>query len=156
MAPEQARGDVQAIGPVSDVYSLGAILYELLTGRPPFRGATVVDTLEQVRTQDPVPPGRLQPKLPRDLETICLKCLRKDPSYRYESAAALSDDLDRFLVGKTIRARPTSPWERGWKLAKRRPAVAMLLAVSLLTLFTTGIVGVLYGWYTDQLAQFAA
>src|SRR5262249_7643540 len=97
MAPEQARGQGKAAGPEVDGYALGAILYECLTGRPPFKGGSVLDTLEQVVNTDPVPPTRLQPRVPPDLENICLKCLRKEPGRRYGGAAALARDLRRFL-----------------------------------------------------------
>lgn len=135
MAPEQASGQAQAAGPAADVYSLGAILYALLTGRPPFQGATALATLEQVRLHDPVSPTRLQAGVPRDLATICLKCLEKDPRKRYAAAAALADDLDRFLAGRTILARPASTLERGWKWALRRPALAALLTLACLVAF---------------------
>jgi WD40 repeat protein len=130
MSPEQA-GEGKKIGPAADTYALGAILYECLTGRPPFLGETVLDTLAQLRTQEPVPPRRLQPKVPRDLETICLKCLEKQPSRRYASCQQLADDLRRYLQGESIQARPVGMLERGRKWAQRRPAAAALLAVSL-------------------------
>jgi tetratricopeptide (TPR) repeat protein len=133
MAPELTRGHGPGAdgGPPADVYGLGAILYELLTGRPPFRGASVADTLEQVRTLDPVPVRRLQPQVPRDLETVCLKCLEKEPGRRYATAAALADDLRRFLDGRPVRARPAGAAARLLRWARRRPALAALVAVSL-------------------------
>jgi tetratricopeptide (TPR) repeat protein len=133
MAPEQAEGKVKEVGPAVDVYALGAILYELLTGRPPFRGASVMETLRQVVSQEVLPPRQLQPRTPPDLETICLKCLNKEPARRYASAAALADDLRRWLEGRPILARPSPWWERAWKWAKRRPAAAALVGVGALT-----------------------
>jgi WD40 repeat protein len=145
MAPEQAGGKRQEVGPAADTYALGAILYELLTGRPPFQAETGIEMLLLVRSEDPLPPGRLRRKVPRDLETICLKCLEKDPRRRYATAQALADDLRRFLAGEPIRARPTPAWERGLKWAKRRPAVAALFAAILL-----GFVGVTWQWLRAQ------
>jgi serine/threonine protein kinase len=114
MAPEQAQGSGSAVGPLVDVWALGAILYELLTCRPPFNGESVLDTLLQVRFNEPVRPARLQPKVPRALETICLKCLEKEPAKRYASAAALADDLRRHLDGRPIQAQPPSVFSRVW------------------------------------------
>ncbi len=149
MAPEQALGKV---GPACDIYSLGAILYELLTGRPPHQGVTPMDTLQQVMTLEPVRPSRLQPKVPRDLETICLKCLNRDPAKRYADAGSLADDLQRFLGNKPIRARPAGMVERALKWARRRPAAAALIAVLVVSVF--GFLGGLL-WHNAQLHEAA-
>ncbi len=129
MAPEQAEGRNRRIAATTDVYALGAVLYELLTGRPPFRGANAIETLEQVKTVDPVPPSRLVAGLSRDVETICLKCLEKAPAARYPTAEALADDLRRFTAGEPIQAHPASAWTHARKWAARRPAVASALIV---------------------------
>ena len=136
MAPEQAGGKNREIGPAADIYSLGAILYELLVGRPPFRAGNPIDTIRQVIEQEPVPPRQLEPRVPHDLETICLKCLEKDPSRRFDGAMALADDLRRFVEGDPIQARPTPAWERAWKWGKRRKALVALLAVSTLAVLS--------------------
>jgi eukaryotic-like serine/threonine-protein kinase len=131
MAPEQAKGWDRDIGPAADIYSLGAILYEMLTGRPPLKGTTPGETLKLVQEEDPVSPSRLRSKLPFDLETICLKCLARDPRKRYPDAYAVAEDLERYLIGESILARRTPIWERGIKQARKRPATAMLVAVAI-------------------------
>lgn len=138
MSPEQASGTTQQIGIAADVYALGAILYECLTSRPPFHGPTAADTLMQVLHNDPVSPSRLQPTVPRDLETICLKCLQKRPHQRYASAHDLAEDLRRYQAGESIHARPVGRWERIVKWCVRRPAVAALLGLVLLLIVVGG------------------
>jgi tetratricopeptide (TPR) repeat protein/tRNA A-37 threonylcarbamoyl transferase component Bud32 len=131
MAPEQARGHRGLVGPAVDVYALGAILYELLTGRPPFRAETHAETILQVISQDPVPPSRLNAGIPRDLETICQKCLCKEPEGRYGDARALAEDLRRFLEGRPIQARPLSRTARLWRWCRRNPTAAAISVVLL-------------------------
>ncbi len=140
MAPEQVAALPGTIGPAADLYALGALLYHLLTGHPPFQGASSADTLDQVRNQDPVPPRRLNARIPRDLETICLTCLEKAPSRRYPSAEALAGDLRLWLGGRPIKARRVSPMGHAWRLCRRHPAVAALLVTLAMTL-ATGVVG---------------
>jgi serine/threonine protein kinase/tetratricopeptide (TPR) repeat protein len=138
MAPEQARGS-RTIGPATDVHALGVLLYEMLTGRPPFLAADPLGTLELVCHQEPVPPSQLQAHTPRDLETICLKCLHKEPQRRYATAQALADDLRRFLEGVPILARPVSRLGRGWRWARRKPVLATLVALSTVLALTVVI-----------------
>jgi eukaryotic-like serine/threonine-protein kinase len=129
MAPEQAGGHNRQVGPPADIYALGVIFYELLVGRPPFKANNPLDTIRQVIADDPVPPRRLEPRVPRDLETICLKCLEKDPARRFATAGALADELRRFVDGLPIHSRSIRAWERAWKWAKRRPAMMALAGV---------------------------
>ena len=131
MAPEQAKGWDREIGAPADIYSLGAILYEMLTGRPPLRGTTAMETLKLVQEEDPVPPSQLRSKLPFDLETICLKCIARDPRKRYPDALSLADDLDRYLAGESILARRVPLWQRGVKQARKRPVTSVLVAVAI-------------------------
>jgi serine/threonine protein kinase/mono/diheme cytochrome c family protein len=143
MAPEQASGKARAVGPAADVYALGAVLFECLTGRPPFVGDTAMGILLQVVSKEPVSPGHFRPEVPQELETVCLKCLEKDPKNRYLSAAALADDLRRFLDARPIRARRPTRLARGIRWARRRPGVVLLVAV--LVLAPLGLA--LAGWF---------
>jgi tetratricopeptide (TPR) repeat protein len=152
MAPEQVWGAsrIRTVSPATDVWALGAILYECLTGRAPFQAPEVMDTFQQVLNEEPVPVRRLQPKVPRDLETICLKCLQKDPARRYASALGLAEDLRRFLAGEPIQARPVGWVERGLKWVKRQPAAAALVAV--IVLAASCLLG-LWAYFTASLAE---
>jgi serine/threonine protein kinase len=155
MAPEQADGRTHEFGPAVDIYALGAILYEMLTGRPPFRGVTVMETLEQVRRDEPAPPSRLVPRLPRDLSVICLKCLEKAPGRRYATAGDLADDLRRWLKGEPIVARAASRWEKLWRQIVRHPWESAAIAASVVLVFVL-LAGSLYlhDKYThDEAAQ---
>jgi WD40 repeat protein/tRNA A-37 threonylcarbamoyl transferase component Bud32 len=151
MAPEQAWGQ-HTVGPAVDVYALGAILYECLTGRPPFKAATPMETIHQVAHVDPVPARRLLPDLPADVDTICMRCLHKDPIRRYPTALALAEDLERFLAGQPIQARPVSRVERAAKWARRQPLVTALIAAVALITFA-GVVAVGLAWRRAEAAR---
>jgi serine/threonine protein kinase len=152
MAPEQAGGRRGEVGPAADVYSLGAILYEAVAGQPPFRAETVLETLQQVCSQEPVALSRLRPGVPRDLQTICLKCLEKSPGRRYRSALALADDLRRFLAGQPIHARPVGSLERFVKWSGRHRSLAGLLLLVLLVA-VVGFPGVTLLWFDAATAR---
>ncbi len=149
MAPEQAAGRHDLIGPGTDVYALGTLLYECLTGQVPFVSSSVVDTVEKIRNDEPASPRHLQPAIPRDLATICLHCLQKNPDRRYASAGALADDLRQYLKGEPIAARPTPAWEHAWKWCRRRPTRAALIAVGLSSI----LAGIIAAGVLDHVEQ---
>jgi WD40 repeat protein len=151
MAPEQAAGQNRAVGPAADVYALGAILYECLTGRPPFRGDSDLETLQQTASAEPVPPRRLRATVPRDLDTVCLKCLEKEPARRYATALELAEDVARFRRGEPVRARPLGRVGRGWRWCRRNPVLA-LLTLALLAVMVAGTVvsSALAWWALDE------
>lgn len=150
MSPEQAEGRTHAIGPAADIYSLGAIFYEMLTGRPPFKASNVIEVMKLVVSQEPVSPRQIEPRVPLDLDTICLKCLEKDPARRYESATALAEDLRRYLEHEPILARPISTTEWALKWAKRRPMAVALMGV--IVCATVGMISMVF-WHNVSLRE---
>ena len=155
MPPEQARGDHPATGPHSDLYALGAVLYHLLTGRPPFLGESIPAILAQVENAEPIPPQRINPLIPRDLQTICLKCLEKAPHRRYASARELGEELDRFLANEPIRAQAITPWERMWRWSRRHPSIALLTGALAIALLLGGA-GIVWQWQRAEVESAAA
>ncbi|MCP5522263.1 MAG: protein kinase [Verrucomicrobiales bacterium] len=155
MAPEQAEGQAGTVGPPSDVYGLGALLYHLLTGRAPFQAETLTEVLRQVREAEVVSPRLLNPSVPRDLETICLKCLEKEPARRYQTAAALAEELERYVGDRSIVARPVGRPEKLWRWCRRQPVLAGLTA-ALATVFVLGFAGVTWQWREAETARLEA
>jgi serine/threonine protein kinase/formylglycine-generating enzyme required for sulfatase activity len=153
MAPEQASGKIDEVGPLADIYSLGAILYCLLTGRPPFQSSNPMDTLLQVLDKEPISPRQLNPIIPVDLETICLKCLSKETNRRYPHAKDLLEELGRFLRGEPILARPVSLWEHARRWAYRKPTIASLSILLGFTMITLAIGGPLVAWHQSHLRR---
>ena len=150
MSPEQARGDTKSVGPAADIYALGAILYEALTGRPPFIGGNAMEVIVQVTGDEPMPVTRLNRGVPQDLGTLCMKCLEKPQARRYATAAALAEDLRRFQDGEPISARRVSEWERAWKWARRRPLVAASLAIAVVALIAGTIISTIFAFEADE------
>ena len=155
MAPEQVESKWGLVSERTDVYGIGTVLYEALTGRPPFRADSIGETLRQVTETQPVSPRLLNPAVPRDLETVCLKCLQKEPARRYHSAVALADDLERFLAGQPIHARPVGPVQRVWMWCRRKPGTASLVAVLLFALMG-GMAGITIEWRRAEVARESA
>jgi len=145
LSPEQASGQTKNLTTAADVYSLGAVLYELLTGRPPFQGESALEIMQQVVGREPISPRVIQSHIDRDVETICLKCLEKDPAQRYGSAEALADDWERWLRHEPILARPSNAWERTRKWAKRNPGIAAL-AGALIFVIVIGFADTVWLW----------
>ncbi|MGD9855565.1 MAG: serine/threonine-protein kinase, partial [Planctomycetaceae bacterium] len=155
MAPEQADGTADPSPEAADIYSIGAILYELVSGRPAFWASSAVGLIRQIHEQEPLPLRQLDSRVPKDLETICLKCLSKSPADRYLAAGELADDLRRYLNGEPVVARPVSRSERLWRWCRRRPLVAGLSAATLMTIVAAAVVSTYFGWVAIQERQAA-